>query len=260
MGTIPNTTDDERLAKVLLKVARAEKHIVELRAALQAFYDTKPYEVASRPEPETGRLRYYVTKADPVPPEIAAILGDIFHNLRSALDHLAQQLYFVGSGRSTARRKTCFLITETAKGFKAEQRDAFKEIRQDAIDAICALEPYSDGKGADLWVLHKLNIIDKHRLILTIGSAFRSMNLGPTITRHISEHISGFSSGPFFVRPADRKPLRVGDLIAGDVTDPEFRFEVTVPGVIEGESVLETVDRFRQRVRKVVESFKPYLS
>ena len=38
---------------------------------------------------------------------------------------------------------------------------------QDAIDAIDAAEPYQGGKGAGLWVLHYLDIADKHHALLT---------------------------------------------------------------------------------------------
>jgi len=38
----------------------------------------------------------------------------------------------------------------------------------------------SSGKGGNdvLWQLHELNNVDKHRLILTVGSAVRSTDLG----------------------------------------------------------------------------------
>ena len=39
---------------------------------------------------------------------------------------------------------------------------------QDAEDAISAVEPYEGGKGDLLWRLHRLSIVDKHRLPLAI--------------------------------------------------------------------------------------------
>jgi len=50
-----------------------------------------------------------------------------------------------------------------------------------AINAIDTTEPYQGGKGHSLWVLHKLNNIDKHRLLITVGSAYRSFNVGAVI-------------------------------------------------------------------------------
>src|SRR5438132_5583994 len=51
--------------------------------------------------------------------------------------------------------------------------------RQDATSgaAIDALRPYKGGNDV-LWQLHELNNVDKHRLILTVGSALRSTDLG----------------------------------------------------------------------------------
>ena len=58
-------------------------------------------------------------------------------------------------------------------------------MRQDAIDAIRALEPYKGGKGENLWVLHRLNNIDKHRLIVTVGSSFQSVDVGTIMFGHM---------------------------------------------------------------------------
>jgi hypothetical protein len=48
---------------------------------------------------------------------------------------------------------------------------------QQAVAAIDALKPYKGGNDV-LWQLHELNNVDKHRLILTVGSAVRSTDLG----------------------------------------------------------------------------------
>jgi hypothetical protein len=44
-----------------------------------------------------------------------------------------------------------------------------------AIAAIDAVQPYG-GRNDVLWHLHELNNIDKHRLILTVGSALHSFD------------------------------------------------------------------------------------
>jgi hypothetical protein len=111
-----------------------------------------------------------MVRANPIPATIVMIAGDVLNNLRSTLDHLAQQLYLVGSGGSTFRDQTSFPIAETPKKFKSVLRGKVEGTRQDAIDAIRALEPYTGGKGADLWTFHRLNNIDKHRMILTLST------------------------------------------------------------------------------------------
>jgi hypothetical protein len=263
-------TAEERLALVWLKIERADKHIADVKAAVQAFYDTIPYETTIKPNlEEPGKLAWYVTRAEPVPPEVATIAGDALHNLRSALDYLAQQLYLVSSpGNADYQDKTSFLIASSDEYFKNGIPGKLKGMRQDAIDAICALEPYKGGRGNDLWVLHRLDNIDKHRLIVTVGSDFRSMNLGPRIARTFNQISDKFKMPDFdfFVRPANRM-LKPGMILAGATEDevsdkPPFRLEVAVnePGVIEGQSLIEMVDQFRNRVARIVTDFKPYLA
>jgi hypothetical protein len=159
-------------------------------------------------------------------PDIATITGDALHDLRAALDHLAQQLYLVGFGSASYRDQTSFQIAQTPKKFRAGLPGRVHGMRQDAIDAICALEPYVGGKGTDLWVLHRLNNIDKHRLIVTVGSAFRSMDLGAKMGHIFKRSFPEWGEIPkfeLFVRPADRMfPLKAGDLLA-DALGEEVR-------------------------------------
>src|SRR6266404_7962836 len=102
-------TADERLALIRLKIERADQHISDLNTAVGAFFATNPYETSTKTDPETGKPVHYLTKVDAVPVSISIITGDILNNLRSSLDHLAQQLYLVGSGSADFRDQTSFL-------------------------------------------------------------------------------------------------------------------------------------------------------
>jgi hypothetical protein len=264
-------TADERLALVRLKIERANKHIDELKAALHSFLRSNPYKVATKRDSETRNLIYYVASAEPVPDAFATITGDIFHCLRDALDHLAQQLYLVGTGGAKGYGdETGFLIASSAKNFKAGLGRKVQGMRQDAINAIRALEPYPGGQGADLWTFHRLNNIDKHRLILTVGSAFRSVNLGAHMAVQMEKALGRAVPAPeFFVRPADNLfPLEPGKELFIDAPDAEpnekmqFQFDVALhePRIIEGKPLLETAVQFRDRVSSIIEAFRPCLS
>jgi hypothetical protein len=141
-------TPDERLALVRLKIERADKHIDDLKAAVRSFFDSNPYKVSHKRDSDTRKLIYYVESAQPVPIVIAAIAGDALHCLRDALDHLAQQLYLVGTGNAKGYRdQTSFLISKSAKDFKSTLTGKVQGMRKDAVDAIRALEPYLEGRG-----------------------------------------------------------------------------------------------------------------
>jgi len=183
-------TADERLALARLKIERADKHIDDLKAAVRSFFDSGPYLIGHKHDPHTRKLVYYIASVQPVPVAIALILGDILHCLRDALDHLAQQLYLIGTGNANSYRdKTSFLIAKSAKDFKAGLAGKVEGMRKDAIDAISALEPYPGGKGADLFTFHRMNNIDKHRLIITVGSTYRSFDIGPRMQARMESRI-----------------------------------------------------------------------
>jgi hypothetical protein len=264
-------TPDERLALVRLKIERADKHIDDLKAAVRSFFGSNPYVVSHKRDPKTRKLIYYVERTEPVPIVVAAIAGDALHCLRDALDHLTQQLYLVGTGNAKGYRdKTSFLIADSVKYFKSNLARKVEGMRQDAIDAICAIEPYVGGKGADLWPLDRLNNIDKHRLILTVGSAFRSVDIGAHMMAQMEKAFGkALPAVNLFIRPADNLfPLEPGKELFIDAADVEpnekmqFRFDVAIhePGLMEGAPIVETVVAFRDRVSDIVNGFKPCLA
>jgi len=268
-------TSDERLALVRLKIERADKHIDDLQMTVRTFFGSNPYKVTTKRDPETRKMIYYLASVQPVPAVMSLIVGDVLHSLRDALDHLAQQLYLVGTGgRNGYRDKTYFLISPSAKDFKSGLFRVVEGMRQDAIDAIRAIEPYHGGKGADLWPFHRLNNIDKHRLIVTVLSRFHGVGIAPVLTStpnisaEFRELMREAAANLFITQVGPVTPLKAGDQLFIDLPDAEehkdmqFRFEIVVyePGVIEGKPIVETVMTFRDRISDIVNAFKPCLA
>jgi hypothetical protein len=185
-------TADERLSLIRVKIERAYQHIDDLDAALKSLKNSNVYTGESQFNPKTG---YSVFRAgdilDPFKiPQLKDVIlpmaGDVIHNLRSALDYLAWQLSDM-TGRVDAAsgtpltdkeiRDISFPIIDTTDPdtYKAKRVRQVKAMRQDAIDKIDLIEPYEAGKGHDLWVLHKLNNIDKHRLLIAVVADLQSI-------------------------------------------------------------------------------------
>jgi hypothetical protein len=104
--------------------------------------------------------------------------GDIVHNLRSALDHLAYHLVAVGLECSpfmplTERemRHIYFPIAETSEKYESEKPAKVKGMLLEAVEAIDRLKPYKGGNPA-LWRIHELDNIDKHRTLFTLAPDF----------------------------------------------------------------------------------------
>ena len=142
------------------------------------FLDGNPYTVATKKDLARGHLVYHVSGVAAPDPTIAAMTGDVLQNLRSALDHLAYRLVAVGLGGAPADpRFIAYPVCETATSYPALRDYRLKGARPEAMAAVDATKPYKGGNDG-LWRIHHLNIVDKHRLLITVGSAFRSLDLG----------------------------------------------------------------------------------
>jgi len=260
-------TADERLALIRVKIERAEKHIVDLDGEIRTFLATKPYRV--REDVDTKHV-YKISHVTEVPGPIVAIAGDVIQNLRSALDHLANQLMLVRLGVVASDQESHFPIGNTAGKYEANLRGMKKGrfLREDAFDVLLKVQAYPRGDGHQLWALNRLNNIDKHRIILTAGSAFRSVNLGAYVSRKSREVMApDFPMLDAFFRPADNMcPLKIGDVLftSDGHMDPDndFRFDVAFnePKIVEGKPILETLQHFADLVRSTVNSCKPCLT
>jgi hypothetical protein len=267
-------TTDDRFALIWHKVERANKHIGDLRDAVASFVATNPYKVGAKRDPATRKSVYYVTEVQAVPQEIPIILGDAIQNLRTALDHLAQHLYLVGSGATVYRKNTSFFVAPKAAEYKRLASGKVEHMRQEAIDALAALEPYQGGKGNDFWVLHCLNNVDKHRALVAAGSSYSSVDVLPDMMGHMPAKMKdAFAVAvpkiSLHIRPADNLcPLKIGDELYvgapdGELnTDMEFRFDVALnePDFVKPGPMLETVQRLADLVSNTVTAFKPLLA
>src|SRR4051812_39001560 len=104
-------TAEERIALVGHKIKRAKKHIFDLEARIRAFFELHPYKIGTKRNQQTRQLIYYLSEVTATPVSFSLIAGDAIQNLRSALDHLAQQLYLVGTSSAVgAGRDVSFFI------------------------------------------------------------------------------------------------------------------------------------------------------
>ena len=163
----------ERLSNVWPKLERAKQHINELHRAYRIFIKSNPYVVGTKRDDKRG-LIYYIVSVKPVPIEIATITGDILQNLVSALDHLAYQLVCVGKSNEGPFFHVYFPVADSATEYEAKKVRKVEGMRPEAIEAIDEITPYKGGNDL-LWKLWKLNNADKHRWVVTVGSAYRSV-------------------------------------------------------------------------------------
>lgn len=253
------------------KLERAKKHILDLEAEWRNFFKGGGYTIAPDDDLQKRERRYYLAVAKDIPPAISLIAGDAIHNLRSSLDHLAHHLVAIGTGLPGPFTRTYFPICESASKYKTESAGKVKGMRQAAIDAIDAIEPYGGGAGHTLWQLHELDRIDKHRLLLTVYGELLSHSLLPSqreqiIKRYFASHPGGTPPdlSNTNIAPIRRiSPLKEGDTL---LTVPESELEQYMnfalgvafgePKILQGDPVIETLNSMAQFVEMILRQFE----
>lgn len=155
------------------KLGRAEAQLDQLDAEIARFLRRDTHEVTQNFDPNTGRCAlHFVVKHRP-PLSWSVSIGEIAHNLRSALDHLACQLFLKSGGRDCARAKTAFpiLSDNSDEGFRKWVCDYLPGLQEAMFTELRELQPYRRGeeKRRDpLAILNRLSNQDKHRLLLPV--------------------------------------------------------------------------------------------
>jgi hypothetical protein len=110
----------DRTAAWWAKADRAQHHLRLLDRLVAEFRSSEPYRVVPRPTDTPGRTEYRLHIHKPVPPEISTTIGDILHNLRSALDSLAYEMALRSRDRPMTKKqeRACvFPVRETPERF-----------------------------------------------------------------------------------------------------------------------------------------------
>jgi hypothetical protein len=72
-----------------LKLSRALDHVDALDRAIKGWLAGDSYRFVKEYDTETRRVAIVARISEPIPPAWGPMIGDVVHNLRSALDHLA---------------------------------------------------------------------------------------------------------------------------------------------------------------------------
>jgi hypothetical protein len=181
------------------KADRAQHHLRSLDRLVAEFRASEPYTVVPKPTGTPGRTEYRLYIHKPVPAEISTTIGDILHNLRSALDSLADGIALRGVDRpmTTKEERACvFPIKETPEQFdqffdetseheRTQIRSALYGDRARA--ALRSVQPFriheeaislgvqitdtyeQEYRWSELYRLTQLSNLDKHRRLTVIA-------------------------------------------------------------------------------------------
>ena len=246
---------------VTLKIDQAKKHLRNLKKDVNAFLSRKPFIVVTE-EDSSGDLVYRIRIQTPIPVRWSADIGDLLHNLRSALDHLAWELVVANGHQPT--RATSFPISDDEPSFKHNLQKQLHGASAVARTAVENLKPYKGGSD-DLWRIHTLHIIDTHRMVVLAGASYQKVPFQMTWPEKRGR--PEVEAPPFMLRPADRQfPLKDGAEIfrvtaaARDsfrrYMQSDFLFGFLIAfgdtTIVDGEDILGTLQRFISVVQQVV--------
>jgi hypothetical protein len=156
------------------KLGRAQRQVDDLEAEVARFLRRDTYEIAQNFDPETGRVTLrFVVKHHP-PAEWSVQIGEIVHNLRSALDHLACQLFLAGGGTDCDHTQFPILTDSSDEGFRKWMEDRLPGLPEPMFTQLREVQPYHAGDEArkdGLAILNRLSNQDKHRLLVPVFAA-----------------------------------------------------------------------------------------
>jgi hypothetical protein len=172
------------------KHAHAHTHIAHLRTACEEYRERRPVEVRAEDTDVPGEVAYRFHQLEPVPLGISLIVGDVLHNLRSALDSLMLGMVRLDLDRALSEdeERACqFPISvdpqtfendlrrAESKGMVSERlRGSLREAqpfwllelsKAKGVENAVALTYEHEAKFNGLMALNRLSNIDKHRRV-----------------------------------------------------------------------------------------------
>jgi hypothetical protein len=233
-----------------LKIDRANKHVADIKAIILSL--EKTYTVTVEENAKTGfqDLIHAIPKFEDRMLDLSLILGDAVHNLHAALDFAwVSTIERIGPSILDARPKfPVYPIKEELKGaLKKRKVDIASPALFDLI--MSNIQPYERGQSGVTYVLHALDISDKHLLLLELKPNVGIK--GIVIQDKDGEILHGGGtpvqgSGPYVI-PFD-KDIKIEN-------KGHLSVEVTIKeaGIFHGLSVLDLLSHFSQYVFYVVE-------
>ncbi|HZQ02510.1 MAG TPA: hypothetical protein VFA88_00660 [Gaiellaceae bacterium] len=155
-----------------MKLARAEEHLAELRTDHHRFLERNPYRALRETDGALDRYLWRVKVVEEPPlDKWAAVIGDFVHALRAALDQTAYALSPTSS--------TEFPIFKDRGAFEGAYKRKLPRVSDKVLAQVKWLQPYRRDEANDaLWIVHELDVIDKHRRLHLVNSALEASGWG----------------------------------------------------------------------------------
>jgi hypothetical protein len=159
-----------------VKLDRAREHLDGLASEIKAAVADPSNVTVLRPQFDVKQTNCYIqVQSVPDYPLLrwGVMVGDILHNLRSALDHLAWQLYKTGCARLTSKEegRIVFPICRTVDDFRSKLNTHLGGVSWVQRALVYEYQPcarYHDTTLSPLYRLQSLSNDDKHQVVTPV--------------------------------------------------------------------------------------------
>jgi hypothetical protein len=239
-----------------LKLRRARYHIGDLTEQIRAYLLRSPFHLQIVADPTFAGGRKWVARvSEEVPPDFSAIIGDVIHNLRAALDLLACELVRANCPDDEGVH---FPFAESASELdRMIERRHIDRAKPAVVALIKKLAPYKGGNAA-LRAIHDLDIMDKHQALIPTSDMIIAPDLpaAPKVTQ--PPRIGPIRDGAAFAVPAAHSYLPVGFWAQGDFSLRFDPIHYTVSGLkagpLGGGEVVPTLIGLAKLVESIIEN------
>ncbi len=242
-----------------LKIARARRHIEELRNEIKAYFDRKG--IVLRNEIDRSVTPYslhawVVRINEPQPSELPAMAGDVIHNLRAALDLLACDILRRVAPNAKLKGVSFPFSRADNDLDRAIKESGMRRAGPEAVRLLKELKPYKSGNAA-LRAVHDLDIQDKHTGLLLVAQGGTSPGAqvqffpgsGITPIPQIQSKVTG--DGQRFMLT-----IPIPGLEPGVEIPARFHFFFGFDGnPFEGREIIQALEMFAGEVEIAVNSF-----
>jgi hypothetical protein len=164
---------DHPLAGVAEKLIRVKENVSNLDSEIGMFFEQSDYPVLPENDHKVLLKAIEYHKNRVVPPRFSVLAGEIIHHLRSCFDHIAWH-FSVQPVKNI--RKIEFPVFDQRPGNHASRKlyegkvEGITDISVRSL--IDSVQPYnaSDPLSDPLWIIHELDIVDKHRELVILPS------------------------------------------------------------------------------------------
>jgi hypothetical protein len=229
------------------KVERAKHHIAELDSEINDFLAKNEGQIFSHGDPKGGQGSIGIEPLG-APSIFNIMVGDIVHNLRSALDHIAGEITSLSTnGCRKAVMDSKFPMSHKPENFPTAVAKFIEPYDPEVAAALCAEMTSSEIWYKSINSINRLNNTDKHRTVVvvltSVGVAAEGVRIGGIYFAGIKAVDCGVMIGNFGGQPLEfeRNPYPTISVVFGD--GEGFEGEPVIDQLTEApEIVLHTIN------------------